>query len=284
MIAHSGEGADDRQRTGRAVTRRAVIGGVMGGVMGAGLLEMLPLGTYRQNEAMAEDLAAGPYRGDDGRVLFTADAPQVYTRAQWNARAPRRAAEVVDRPPDHIIVHHTATANARDRSLAHAFALSRSIQNIHMNKNGWDDAGQQLTISRGGIVMEGRNRSLKAIRSGDLAIGAQVLHHNQHTIGIENEGTYMSATVPGALWKSLMEVCVWLCQKYDLDPSEAIIGHRDYNNTSCPGDVLYARLPQLRRSVAERLEGTSSQSSTSQGGSDGGSILSPLLPSLDDLG
>ncbi|MGC4957651.1 peptidoglycan recognition protein family protein [Actinomadura citrea] len=262
------------------MTRRAVIGGVMG----AGLLEMLPLGISRQNEAMAEDLAAGPHRGAGDRVLFTADAPQVYTRAQWNARAPRRAAEVVDRPPDHIIVHHTATANARDRSLAHAFALSRSIQNIHMNKNGWDDAGQQLTISRGGIVMEGRNRSLRAIQSGDLAIGAQVLHHNQHTIGIENEGTYLSAAVPGALWRSLTEVCVWLCQKYDLDPSEAIVGHRDYNSTSCPGDVLYARLPELRRSVAELLEGTSGQSSTSQGGSDSGSILSPLLPPLDDLG
>ncbi|GGQ00769.1 hypothetical protein GCM10010187_15750 [Actinomadura coerulea] len=280
VIAHSGEGAHDRRITGRAVTRRAAIGGVMG----AGLLGVLPLGTSRQNEAMAADLTAGPGQGAGDRVLFTADAPQVYTRAQWNARAPRRGAEVVERPPDHIIVHHTATANARDRSLAHAFALSRSIQNIHMNKNGWDDVGQQLTISRGGIVMEGRNRSLRAIRSGGLAIGAQALHHNQHTIGIENEGTYMSAQVPGALWRSLMEVCVWLCQKYDLDPSEAIVGHRDYNSTSCPGDVLYARLPQLRRSVAERLESAPSQSSTSQSGSEGGSILSPLLPSLDDLG
>ncbi|NDU73387.1 N-acetylmuramoyl-L-alanine amidase [Actinomadura sp. DSM 109109] len=232
---------------------------------------------------MAEDLA-GARRRAGGRAMFTVQEPRVYTRAEWRARAPRRPAEVAARPPDRIIVHHTATANARDRSLAHAFALSRSIQNIHMNKNGWDDAGQQLTISRGGFVMEGRNRSLKAIRSGRLAIGAQVLHHNQHTIGIENEGTYMSAAVPGALWTSLVDVCVWLCRQFQLDPAEAIVGHRDYNNTSCPGDALYARLPQLRRSVAERLAGTQGQGSTGQGGPDGGSILSPLLPSLDGLG
>ncbi|WP_235037201.1 peptidoglycan recognition family protein [Actinomadura sp. K4S16] len=289
MSTHSGEGADEPHRRAGALTRRALIGGVMG----AGLVEMLPLGTSRQNEAMAEELAAGPYGGVDQRVLFTADAPHVYTRAQWHARPPRRPAKVVDRAPDHIVVHHTATTNSRGRSLAHAFALSRTIQNIHMNRNRWDDAGQQLTISRGGIVMEGRNRSLRAIRSGDLAIGAQVLHHNQHTIGIENEGTYMSGRVPGALWKSLVEVCVWLCRKYDLDPAKAIVGHRDYNRTLCPGDALYARLPALRRSVAYRLEGSSSHHSTSPdttgedstgpNDSDGGLILPPLLPSLDDL-
>ncbi|MDL4816682.1 peptidoglycan recognition family protein [Actinomadura sp. OS1-43] len=188
--------------------------------------------------------------------LFTADAPHVYTRAQWRARPPKRAARILGRAPDHIVVHHTDTANSADLTVAHAFSLSRYIQNFHMDKRGWDDCGQQLTISRGGVVMEGRNRSLASVREGDLAVGAQVLHHNEHTIGIENEGNYMKKAVPGRLWSSLTEVCVWLCRAYDLDPAEAIVGHRDYNTTSCPGDVLYSRLPALRRAVAARLEGS----------------------------
>nr|WP_242618881.1 peptidoglycan recognition family protein [Actinomadura fibrosa] len=188
---------------------------------------------------------------------FTADAPRVHTRAEWRAKAPRRPARVLDRPPDRIIVHHTDTANTNNRSLAHAFALSRRIQRFHMGKRGWDDTGQQLTISRGGFVMEGRNRSLQAIRSGRHVVGAQVLHQNEHTIGIENEGRYNSKQVPARLWSSLIEVCVWLCAEYQLDPAEAIVGHRDYNRTECPGDVLYARLPALRRAVAERLGGSS---------------------------
>ncbi|WP_433470173.1 peptidoglycan recognition protein family protein [Spirillospora sp. CA-128828] len=219
--------------------------------------------------------------------MFTAEAPHVYTRAQWNARAPKRPAKVRNRAPDHIIVHHTATANSNDRSLAHAFALSRAIQNIHMRKNHWDDTGQQLTISRGGIVMEGRNRSLRAIRAGDLVVGAQVLHHNQHTIGIENEGTYTSRAVPGSLWRSLTEVCVWLCRVYNLDPASAIVGHRDYNNTSCPGDALYARLPALRRSVADRMESAPSPQpspSTGDNGDTGDDSWLPLFPSLGNLG
>ena len=40
------------------------------------------------------------------------------------------------------------------------------------------------------------------------------------------------------------------------EKGEAIVGHRDYNETSCPGDVLYSRLPALRRAVADRLEGS----------------------------
>ncbi|XRQ07268.1 peptidoglycan recognition family protein [Actinomadura welshii] len=272
MIAHSGEGADGRQPCGAPVTRRALIGGVVG----AGLLSV---GSSVHDGVMADERPAGPDLRVGDHVAFRADTPHVYTRAQWDARSPRRPAKVLDRPPDHIIVHHTATANSDKRSLSHAFALSRFIQNFHMDKNGWDDTGQQLTISRGGIVMEGRNRSLQAIRAGDLAVGAQVLHHNDHTIGIENEGTYTKKRVPGQLWDSLVEVCVWLCRSYDLDPAEAIVGHRDYNATACPGDVLYARLPELRKSVASRLEGSGSSS-----GSAGGPPSSSIFPSFDGFG
>ncbi|MFB4301154.1 peptidoglycan recognition family protein [Actinomadura sp. NTSP31] len=245
MIAQSGDGAAGRERDGTAVTRRSVIGGVVG----AGLLEVLAFGSPFQGTATADAAPDAP--------LFTADAPRVYTRAQWRARSPKRPGRVLGRAPDHIVVHHTDTANSNDLTVAHAFGLSRYIQNFHMDKRGWDDCGQHLTISRGGFVMEGRNRSLASVRDGDLVVGAQVLHNNEHTIGIENEGTYMKKAVPGRLWSSLTEVCVWLCRAYDLDPAEAIVGHRDYNSTSCPGDVLYSRLPTLRRAVAARLEGSS---------------------------
>ncbi|WP_262402780.1 peptidoglycan recognition family protein [Actinomadura sp. CNU-125] len=233
-----------------APTRRTIIRGAMG----AGLLAA---GFAPHNGAMADELPAGGPGGLGERTAaeFWAGEPRLYTRADWDARPPKRPAEVLNRAPDHIIVHHTATANSKDRSLSHAFALSRKIQRWHMDGNGWDDAGQQLTISRGGIVMEGRNRSLDSIRAGNLAVGAQVLHHNDHTIGIENEGTYSTKGVPKRLWTSLVEVCVWLCEQYRLDPNEAIAGHRDFNNTSCPGDRLYRRLPDLRREVAARLDG-----------------------------
>ena len=190
--------------------------------------------------------------------LTRADADgmrRIYTRAEWGAVPPRHWPRVLDHPPDHIIVHHTASPNTDDVSRAHAFALSREIQRYHMGHNGWDDIGEQLTISRGGFVMEGRAGSLRSIESGRLIVGAQSLHHNDHTIGIENEGTYTTDDVPARLWDALVDVCAWLCRCYGLDPRAAIVGHRDYNHTECPGDVLYGRLPTLRREVAEALGG-----------------------------
>lgn len=161
---------------------------------------------------------------------------------------------VLSKPPDHIVVHHTATANSADRSRSHAYELSRWIQRFHMGERGWDDAGQQLTISRGGVVLEGRDRTLEAMAAGHHVVGAQTLHHNRHTIGIENEGTYTDEEVPERLWSSLVDTCAWLCAQYGLDPQRAIVGHRDYNETDCPGDALYAWLPVLRESVAARLD------------------------------
>lgn len=179
--------------------------------------------------------------------------PLVHTRAEWGAAAPKRPAKVLAQGPDHIVIHHTDTPNTDDLSLAHALLLSRQIQAFHMNCRGWDDIGEQLTISRGGHVMEGRDGSLSAILAKRNVLGAQTLCQNEHTLGIENEGTYMTAPVPPTLWSSLVRVCTWLCSLYGLDPCLAIVGHRDFRATDCPGDVLYGRLPELRRAVATGL-------------------------------
>jgi N-acetylmuramoyl-L-alanine amidase len=181
-------------------------------------------------------------------------APRVYTTQEWGARPPNGTITVLDRQPDHIVVHHAVTVNTPDFSQAQAFAFSHWIQELHMDANGWGDSGQQLTISRGGYVMEGRHQSLQAIRERRHVRGAQTAGHNDHTIGIENEGLYMSAPVPRPLFSSLVQTCAWLCDVYQLDPFEAIVGHRDYVSTTiCPGDSLYGRLPDLRQQVAQLL-------------------------------
>jgi N-acetylmuramoyl-L-alanine amidase len=182
--------------------------------------------------------------------------PRVYTTAEWNARPPNGTITVLTHPPDHIVVHHTASDNVTDYSLNQAFALAHWIQNLHMDKNGWIDSGQQLTISRGGYVLEGRHKSLYAIGLNELVLGAQTLNQNSHTIGIENEGLYTSVAPTAKLYSSLIDTCAWLCGVHGLDPHVAIVGHRDYVSTTvCPGDVLYGMLPDLRNKVAARLGG-----------------------------
>lgn len=179
--------------------------------------------------------------------------PRIHTRDEWDAAAPKSKAVVLDTPPDRLVIHHTATANTRDTSLEAAFRLSRAIQRHHMRHNGWADIGEQFTVSRGGHIMEGRNRTLPAIAQGGNVVGAQAAGHNRHTLGIETEGTYTTELPPPAQLDSLTALLAWLCSTYRLDPEEAIIGHRDLNATACPGDRLYEYLPELRAGVARRL-------------------------------
>lgn len=228
-MTHSGS------RSEWSVTRRRLLGGA--GAIAGGLL----LGG-------ATDLAFAQ------RTYASVTPPRIYTRAEWSARPPSSPVTVLNTQPDHIVVHHTASGNTTDYSLLQAGRLSHWIQDLHMDTNGWIDAGQQLTISRGGYVMEGRDRSLWAINNNRHVVGAQTANQNSHTIGIENEGIYVTQNTTTMLFDSLVQTCAWLCSMYRLDPYQAIVGHRDYvTTTECPGDVLYGRLPELRNRVDTAL-------------------------------
>lgn len=190
-----------------------------------------------------------------------AQGPAIIDCDGWGARPNSRVVNVVAQRPVKILVHHTATPNVADLSRPAADALARGIQNFHMDRRGWLDSGQHFTISRGGFVLEGRRRSLEALRSGRTQVeAAHCTGQNLVSIGIENEGTYSDTGPPGVLWDRLRDMCTYICRQYGIAPTE-IFGHRDFKDTLCPGDVLYGMLPRLRGEVAgalgRRVEGAS---------------------------
>ncbi|GFJ89487.1 hypothetical protein Prum_031290 [Phytohabitans rumicis] len=188
-------------------------------------------------------------------------APTIASCATWGAAAAQGTISTVAANPNKIIVHHTASANVTDYSLAAAYAHAREIQQWHFDR-GWIDSGQHFTISRGGHAMEGRHRSLELLQEGSGAVvGAHTSGQNSTAVGIENQGLYTTATPPAALYDKLVQLCAYICDQYGIAATQ-IFGHRDYNATACPGDVLYARLPQLRTDVAAALNGTTPDWST----------------------
>ncbi|GAA1531353.1 peptidoglycan recognition family protein [Dactylosporangium maewongense] len=187
-----------------------------------------------------------------GAALAAPDQPSIDSCGAWGARPPAGPLTIVQHRPNKIIVHHTALANSTDTSRAHAFAASREIQDLHMDGNGWIDSGQHFTNSRGGWLTEGRHGSLYALlHSQTMVQGAHCVGQNDQAIGIENEGTYLTEQPPAALWSSLIAFCAFTCHQYGI-PATEIYGHKDFNNTQCPG-LLHARLPELRSAVAARL-------------------------------
>ncbi|SBT40510.1 golvesin C-terminal-like domain-containing protein [Micromonospora auratinigra] len=199
--------------------------------------------------------AAGGFSLTLPEAALAAAAPSIAGCATWGARNPSSALTTLSANPDKILIHHTDTANSTDYSQAHAFALSRSIQDYHMDSNGWADTGQHFTNSRGGYVTEGRHGSLARLQAGSgIVVGAHCPGQNDKAIGIENEGNYNTVAPPAALYSRLVELCAYICDQYAI-PATQIFGHRDFYSTDCPGDVLYAKLPQLRTDVAAALGG-----------------------------
>lgn len=188
-----------------------------------------------------------------GAPAWAVAAPTIASCAAWGARAASDPLTQLANNPNKILIHHTASPNSTDYSQAHAYSLARSIQNYHMDSNGWSDTGQHFTVSRGGYVMEGRHFSLSKLTAGSgMVQGAHCPGQNDQAIGIENEGTYTSTTPTAALYNKLVDLCAYIADQYNLSPN-AIYGHRDFVSTACPGDQFYAMLPQLRLDVAAKL-------------------------------
>ncbi|GAA5118687.1 N-acetylmuramoyl-L-alanine amidase [Haloechinothrix salitolerans] len=214
---------------------------------------------FRRRTLLGAGLAATVTGGLTARTARATSSghitePTIYGTAEWEARPPSADIVVVDHPPTYIVVHHTVEpGNTDDLSREHAFEISRAIQNFHMDSRGWIDTGQQFTISRGGHITEGRHRSLEILREGTRHVeGTNVANFNSRVIGIENEGLYTEEDVPDMLWDSLANLVTYMAYQYDVSP-RLIMGHRDFNSTQCPGDVLYERLIELRGTVAARL-------------------------------
>lgn len=162
------------------------------------------------------------------------------------------------KPAAGIVLHHTASAprtpaatEAAER--AAAFALARAIQKDHRTRNRWMDSGQHFTISRGGVVLEGRTGSLEAARKGLVVAGAHAGNAaiNGTHWGLEVEGNSSLAPPTPEQLRALVELCAHLSlwgrtQAADLFP------HQQYRATECPGAWLMARLPSLRLAVKER--------------------------------
>jgi len=179
--------------------------------------------------------------------------PQIYSCKAWGARKATGSLAELDKQPSKILVHHTATQNRDNVGPDDLVVLAKAIQKFHMVNEGWVDSGHHFLVNRGGLIAEGRHRSLETLLGGKSFIeGSQCTDYNDVSIGIENEGTYTEVDPPAGQFASLRALCAFTCAQYRVDPKH-LYGHRDFKDTACPGDRLYAMLPTLRSQVAQIL-------------------------------
>ena len=214
------------------------------------------------------DPTDGPWVDDLGTgsdaplsILATNDTlapPEVITREQWGANEDWRFADFGEIwPPEyetvtHLIIHHTATAN---RPVDVPGAI-RAIYYYHAVEQGWGDIGYNYLVDHNGRIYQGRY-------GGQNVIGGHSFQFAIGSSGISVIGNFMSTDLPVAAKSALVSICAWVGR--GLDPLASsdfhqapdlpvISSHRDVNATTCPGDFLWSRLPEIRQLVNQTLE------------------------------
>jgi hypothetical protein len=146
-----------------------------------------------------------------------------------------------------IVVHHSA---GRIPSCEEEVEFLRSIYKFHANTRAWGDIGYNYIIGPcTGNIYEGR--------AGSFGVkGAHAGRFNAKTIGVMIMGNYQHEHPSSVSINSLVKLSRFLGEKYGFWPDgysqmrgialPNIFGHRDVANTTCPGDMLYARLPEIR--------------------------------------
>jgi hypothetical protein len=146
-----------------------------------------------------------------------------------------------------LIVHHIGTMPA-------GFPVENPVPTVrgwHVNGNKWSDIGYHKVISPSGTVHQGR---------ADAVIGAHAFGANAASLGILMVGDFSKAPPTEAHLRSLVQVLATLAKRHKISLKN-IIGHRDVAKlfpggaaSACPGDALYALLPEIRRRVGDYLD------------------------------
>jgi hypothetical protein len=195
------------------------------------------------------------------RSAQVAGAPAMITRDQWGpgfkARVDPSYGEV-----QMAFVHHTVNAN--DYAPEDSAGIVLGIAKYHRDHNGWNDIGYNFLVDKYGQIFEGRGGGID-----QPVIGAQAEGWNRLSTGVANLGTFSDiAQTPQAIdaiarllgWKMTLhgvpcEGTVVVTSgggasnryKYGTQvPMQRISGHRDGCSTECPGNALYAQLPEIR--------------------------------------
>ena len=199
--------------------------------------------------------------------------PLLLGRRQWGADESWRSGDprYVD-TIEQVHVHHTVNSNAYAE--ADVPALIRGMYRYHTHYLGWSDIAYNFLVDRFGRVWIGRaGGARRPVR------GAHTLGFNATSVGVAAIGNFELVAPSEPVIQAIAAVAAWKLDTYGRDPlattavtSEGsdkfrrsqvvtlpvVDGHRDTNDTACPGKLLYARLPDVRSAARSVIDQYSS--------------------------
>jgi hypothetical protein len=125
-----------------------------------------------------------------------------------------------------IVVHHSALPVEQG---------PLEIQTLHMEKAGYADIGYHFIVGHDGTLYEGRPLQTR---------GAHTEGFNTGTVGIVLLGNFENSDPTTAQLLTLNQLIRFFKNRYQITH---LAGHQDFNPeiTVCPGETLYALLPEI---------------------------------------
>jgi len=199
----------------------------------------------------------------------SAPRPELRTRRSWGANPRwRNGRPHYNDRLKQVHVHHTATGNSYRRS--DVPGLLRGMYRYHTQSLGWFDIGYNFLVDRFGRAWIGRSGG-----PDRLVRGAHTLGFNEESVGIAMIGTMTQRKPWHPAVRTLVRLAAWKLDAHGRDATgqvrvtstgsdryrdgarprlPVIDGHRDTNETECPGRRLYERLPSIRRQTQRRID------------------------------
>ncbi len=223
-------------------------------------LLILNAGTFDQRLDQGEEMDQLSQKAEK-KNDFLIRAPNIRRRTEWGAHPFRGSPIPLNRPSyDYMTLHHTAGFAAT--TLSEGLEQVRRIQLFHQNGRGWSDIGYQFLMDQEGRLYQGRpflRESDPFDQGPQLVQGAHAGGANRGNIGISLMGCFHPPEGAGCrneltpfATDSLIATFGFLSERYNVSPDD-MRGHRDFNNTACPGDNNYQNLPDFMLRVEDLL-------------------------------
>ncbi len=213
--------------------------------------------------------AAAPQRTARAARPSRAPRPEIHTRKDWGAKEKWRSGKpAYNDQLKQVHIHHTAGSNDYKRSEVRG--ILRAIYRYHTKTLGWSDIGYNFLVDRFGRAWVGR-----AGGAATLVRGAHTLGFNHSSTGIAVIGNFEQKTPRADVVTMLVRLAAWKLDKAGRDPRgkawvtskgsdlyprgkrvrlRVVDGHRDTNQTACPGQQVYDLLPEIRDRAGRRAD------------------------------
>jgi hypothetical protein len=167
----------------------------------------------------------------------------IIDRLAWGALPARRG---MDRhTPKRLTLHHSAVESGNFDGPSRV----RAHQRFHMDQHkDSEDIMYHFVVDRLGNIYQARNPKYRG--------GTMTTYNTRGHFLVDLDGDFQQNQEPTAAQiKAGADLFAYAAGRWNIDPA-TLAGHRDYAQTTCPGDALYRHISsgRLKRMIQQRLD------------------------------